>query len=175
MFQPVTMSLFVRQRPYFFCLSKRNRGKKTTPYSTAFGFPALLSKQGVCGTRPNRPHTPLACRGARTGLRRNLIVHFDCSARRQRNRIPPKISPLHHCTTKLRKPHYQLSRVGRFWPRVYLIFKRPRLQLNELKAAKYGEFNVDCHFDFDDIFVAIDRKNRRLYFIDILSLTRKMF
>jgi hypothetical protein len=82
---------------------------------------------------------------------------------------------LHHCTIALRKPHYQLSRVGRFWPRVYLTFKRPCLQLNELKAAKYGEFNVDCHFDFDDIFVAIDRKNRLLYFIDILSLTGKMF
>ena len=86
--------------PCFFCLSKRNKGKKTTPYSTAFGFPALLSKQGVCGTRPNRPHTPLACRSARTGPRRNLIVHFDCSARRQWNRIPPKIAPLHHCTQK---------------------------------------------------------------------------
>jgi hypothetical protein len=32
-------------------LSKRNRGKKTTPHTKAFGYLALHSKQGVCGTR----------------------------------------------------------------------------------------------------------------------------
>jgi len=40
------MSVSPDWRPYFFCLSKRNRGKKKTPHTMGFAFPALLDTKG---------------------------------------------------------------------------------------------------------------------------------
>ena len=42
-----------RQVPLF-CLSKIKEPNKKTPHITAFGSPALLGNQGVCGTRPRK-------------------------------------------------------------------------------------------------------------------------
>ena len=42
---------FAFRRDILFCLSKIKYPNKKTPHTTGFAFPALLIKQGVCGTR----------------------------------------------------------------------------------------------------------------------------
>jgi len=74
------MSLSRDLRPYFFCLAKRNRGKKRLPHTSSFAFPVLLIKQGVCGTR-----------FAQTVLDENSLL--DCVARRGARGLKVKTKP----------------------------------------------------------------------------------
>jgi len=56
--------------PISFACPKEIGERKRHPVTTAFGFPALLSKQGVCGTRYAQTvldETPLLTSVARRG------------------------------------------------------------------------------------------------------------
>lgn len=52
------LSLSRDLRPYFFCLAKRNRGKKRLPPAAC--FLRCFVKLGGCGTRPNSPQNTWA-------------------------------------------------------------------------------------------------------------------
>ena len=62
---------FAFRRDILFCLSKIKYPNKKTPHTTGFAFPALLIKQGVCGTRAFSAQTVL-----------DETPFIDCVARR---------------------------------------------------------------------------------------------